>query len=102
MYTNRYNIIDQPNNIPKIIPYLKIKDKSTDKIIIWNKDKRLDRISFDYYGSPYYDWLIMQKNADKGMDEFEWNNGDTIIIPYPLEASIDQYRQAFEEYERLN
>lgn len=101
-YFNRYSIFNQNNNIPRIIPFLKIRTKSSDKTIIWNKEYRLYNISNDYYGTPYYDWLIAQKNVDKGMDEFEWQNGDTIIIPYPLEISKEQYIQAYEEYQRLN
>lgn len=101
-YFNRYSIFDQNNNIPNIIPFLKIRDKASDKIIIWNKEYRLDNISNDYYGTPYYDWLIAQKNVDKGMDEFEWQDGETIIIPYPLESSKEQYIQAYEEFRKLN
>lgn len=101
-YFNRYNIFEQNNNNPILIPFLKIKDKPSDKTIVWNKEYRLDKISNDYYGTPYYDWLIALKNVDKGMDEFEWSDGDTIIIPYPLEASKEQYIQAYEEYKRLN
>ena len=39
-YLNRYKILNENNNIPKIIPFIKIADKSSDKIIIWNKEKR--------------------------------------------------------------
>lgn len=101
-YLNRYKILNENNNIPKIIPFIKIADKSSDKIIIWNKEKRLDNVSFDYYGTPYFDWLITQKNAHLGMDEFEWEDGATVVIPYPLDISVEQYLAEYERYQQLN
>lgn len=101
-YFNRYKVFNQQNNIPTIVPFLKIADKPTDRVIIWGEGERLDNISDDYYGTPFFDWLIMQKNSHLGMDEFEWEYGSTVIIPYPLETSINQYVEAYERYRLLN
>lgn len=101
-YFNRYKIFPQQNNIPVIIPYLKMPDKASDRVIIWTAGERLDNISDSYYGTPFFDWLIMQKNAHLGLDEFEWEYGSTIIIPYPLETSINQYIEAYEKFKILN
>lgn len=101
-YFNRYKPFNQQNNTPVIVPYLKIPDKGSDRVIIWTENERLDNISDDYYGTPFFDWLIMQKNASLGMDEFEWEYGSTVIIPYPLETSLNQYIEAYERYKVLN
>lgn len=101
-YLNRYKILNENNNIPKIMPFIRIPDKSSDKIIIWNKERRLDNVSYDYYGTPYFDWLIAQKNAHLGLDEFEWQDGDTVIIPYPIDISIEQYLAEYKKIETLS
>lgn len=101
-YYNRYKPFKQKNNTPVIVPYLNISGKASDRIIIWTENERLDNISQDYYGTPFFDWLIMQKNAHLGMDEFEWEYGSTVIVPYPLETSLNQYIEVYERYKILN
>ena len=55
---------------------------------------RLDKISQQYYNTPYFGWLIMMANPEYG--GLEWNIPDNaiIVIPYPLNASIQDYNNA--------
>ena len=59
---------------------------------------RLDKISQDYYGSPYFGWLIMLANPEYG--GLEWNipNGALLAIPFPLTASIQDYEANLKKY----
>lgn len=99
-YFNRYSVFGDEPQI--LTPLIQLDNKSSDKTIVWQKTYRLHNISQDYYGTPFFDWLIMQKNIKNGMDEFEWAEGDTIIIPYPLNPSLDEYIEKYRIWQRLN
>lgn len=101
MSYNRYNRF-LVNGKYNIIPSVKIYNKSTDYMEIYNKDKsRLDLISYKYYGDPNYDWLIMMANPEYGSMEYNIPDGAILRIPFPLNTTIDNYNSAIDRYNTL-
>jgi hypothetical protein len=91
------------NGTVKPIPFIPIPTKETDKSKLWNSaNDRLDLISNDYYGHPFGDKLILLANADLGLDEFLWENGITIRIPFPYQQSLNQYIDNVNRYINLD
>ena len=93
-YYNRYNdfVI---NGEQTVVPYVTLPSKSTDKRYIYKiGQSRMDKISQQYYGTPYFGWLILQANEEYG--GLEWNIPDNsiIVIPYPLVSSLQDYNNA--------
>jgi hypothetical protein len=93
-YFNRYQqfLIDGEQTV---VPYVTLPRKSTDvKYIYRAQQTRLDKISQEYYNSPYFGWLIMLANPEFG--GLEWNIPDNaiIVVPYPLNASIQDYNNS--------
>jgi hypothetical protein len=86
----------------RILPHINIEDKPTDKTKIWNSEgDRLDIISNLYYNHPYGSQLILLKNKQFGLDEFEWDNGINITIPFPYNSSIQQFIEEVQTYLKL-
>jgi hypothetical protein len=97
-YYNRYSdfII---NGEQTVVPYVPLPIKSTDKRYIYKvSQSRLDKISQQYYGSPYFGWLIMAANPIFG--GLEWNimDGTILTIPFPLVASLQDYKNALNNH----
>jgi hypothetical protein len=97
-YYNRYSdfII---NGEQTVVPYVPLPIKSTDKRYIYKvSQSRLDKISQQYYGSPYFGWLIMAANPIFG--GLEWNimDGSILTIPFPLVASLQDYKNALNNH----
>jgi len=93
-YYNRYNnfVI---NGQQTVVPYVNITSKNTDKRYIYKVGQsRLDKISQQYYGSPYFGWLIMMANPVYGGQEWNINDGSILTIPFPLVASLQDYNNA--------
>lgn len=88
---DRYSIF-KANGKMEIVPFIEITKKGTDKYIIFNKKTmRLDRISYEYYDSPDYAWLIMQANPVYGSIENFIPDGVVLRIPYPLDETLNGY-----------
>jgi hypothetical protein len=51
-------------------------------------NKRPDLLSFDFYKSNHYDWIILQYNSIVDIDE-EFVTGATIVLPSYQKVSID-------------
>ena len=85
----------------EFIPSLTIPDKESDKIITWSKNFRLDNISLLYYNTPYYDFIIKIKNAHLGEDQYKWEDGESVIIPYPLNSTLTQLKEVFDIYKAI-
>lgn len=83
------------------IPSITIPNKTSDKTIIWNKNYKLYDLSSLYYNSPFYDFIIKIKNSDLGEDEYMWEEGQTVIIPYPLNTTISQLKESFDNYNKI-
>ena len=97
-YYNRYTQFSI-NGQSQTVPFVSIPSKTTDKKVIYKLGKsRMDKYSEEYYSSPYFGWLIMAANPQYG--GLEWNipDGRILIIPYPLVASLQDYKQAVENH----
>tara|TARA_R100000664_G_C2759820_1_gene150026 strand:+ start:2955 stop:3317 length:363 start_codon:yes stop_codon:yes gene_type:complete len=97
-YYNRYKqfIINGKN---KTVPFIRLRSKSSDKKVIYKVGKsRLDKISEEYYGTPYFGWLILQGNPDVGGLEWNIKDGRVLTVPYPLVASLQEYKQSVDDY----
>jgi hypothetical protein len=58
----------------------------------------LDKISQDYYNSPMFGWLILQANPSVGGLEFEIPDNMLLRIPFPLIASLQDYKKGVDLY----
>lgn len=95
---NRFRI----NGQVLVPPFVKIRPKSTDFFETYHRGiTRLDLVSYDYYGDPGYDWLILMANPDLGNLEFEIPDGALLRIPYPLDATIEGYNYDVNNYYKL-
>jgi hypothetical protein len=84
-YYNRYNNF-VVNGQQTVVPYVNLRSKSTDKRFIYKVGQsRLDKISQQYYGTPYFGWLIMMANP-------------ILTIPFPLVASLQDYNNALNNH----
>jgi hypothetical protein len=78
---------------------VQLPQKTTDKAYIYKVAKsRLDRVSQEYYGSPYFGWLILQANPQYGGLENYIYDGAILIIPFPLLPSLQDYKAAIENH----
>ena len=97
-YYNRYSDFNV-NGENLTIPFLKLPSLPTDKKTIYKTNSsRLDKISQQYYDSPYFGWLILQANPQVGGLEWNIKDGQVLIVPYPLVASLQNYKQAVDDY----
>lgn len=91
------------NGIIKIVPFIKIKPKTTDVMVKYEKGKtRLDLLSYKFYGDANYGWLILQANPKYGSMEFSIPDNADLVIPYPLDLTIKQYNSDIETYLNVN
>lgn len=98
---DRYSIF-KANGKMEIVPFIEIAKKGTDKYIIFNKKTmRLDRISYEYYDSPDYAWLIMQANPVYGSIENFIPDGVVLRIPYPLDETLNGYMNDIITYKEV-
>ena len=97
-YYNRYQDLIT-NGVQTIIPYVKIPPKSTDKVQIYRLGiTRLDKVSQNYYGSPFFGWLILQANPEFGGSEVNIPDNAILKIPFPLTASLLDYKTALQTH----
>lgn len=97
MEFDRYLMFRKGTKI-ETVPFGEIAKKTSDKYITYEKGKtRLDLVSYEYYGSSSYAWLIMQANAKYGSLEFRIPDGAELRIPFPLEASLSDYQKSLEK-----
>ncbi len=97
-YYNRYTDFNI-NGENLTVPYIKLPPKPSDKKVMYKVGQsRLDKISEQYYGTPYFGWLILQANPYVGGLEWDINDGQILIVPYPLVASLQSYKQAVDDY----
>jgi hypothetical protein len=98
LYFNRY-INFLINGEQTVVPFVKLPNKSSDKRYFYKTGvSRLDKISQDFYDSPFFGWLILQANPEFG--GLEWNipDGALLTIPFPLVASVQDYEAALNNY----
>ncbi len=85
MRYNRYETIK--DRFPK---FVKLKKNSTDKHVEWKEGDRLDLLSYKYYDSVDYFFLILYANPEY-LSEWDIPHDTIIRIPYPLERVLDEY-----------
>jgi hypothetical protein len=97
-YYNRYqNFLINGNQT--VVPYLKLPQRATDQRYLYVKNKsRLDKISYEKYGAPYFGWLIMTANPIFGGLESNIPDGTILIIPFPLVAALQDYKSALDTH----
>jgi hypothetical protein len=79
------------------VPYITLPQKVSDKVYIYRIGiSRLDKISQEYYGSPTFGWLIMMANPSFGGEEWNIPDGSVLTIPFPLIASLQDYKNQLE------
>lgn len=102
MAFDRYSQVRDGNEIG-LVPFVEIPVKNTDRYETYRKGlTRLDQLSYQYYDSPDYAWLIMQANPQYGSMEFAIPDGSELRIPYPLNSTLDDYQKGIETYKKLN
>lgn len=98
IYYNRYqNFVF--NGEQTVVPFVLLPSKTTDKRYIYKEGmSRLDKISQDYYGTPYFGWIIMQANPEFGGLESNIYDGALLTIPFPLITSLQDYKTSLDNY----
>lgn len=97
-YWNRYSQF-LINGEQTVVPYVQLPQKTTDKTFIYKVGRsRLDRVSQEFYDSPYFGWLILQANPQFGGLENNIFDGAILIIPFPLLPSLQDYKAALENH----
>jgi len=97
-YYNRYSdfII---NGEQTVVPFVYITPKVTDKNYIYKiAQSRLDKVSQEFYNSPYFSWLILQANPQFLGLENNIYDGAVLTIPFPLIASLQDYKSSLENH----
>ena len=95
---NRYNTF-LINGEQTVVPYVNLPSKTTDKRYIYKVGQsRMDKISQQYYGTPTFGWLILAANPMYGGLEQNIPDGTILIIPYPLTASLQDYKAALDTH----
>jgi hypothetical protein len=97
-YWNRYSEF-LINGEQTVVPYVPIAQKVTDKAYIYKvAQSRLDKVSQEYYGTPFFGWLILQANPQYSGMENNIFDGAILSIPYPLVTSLQDYKSAVEAH----
>jgi hypothetical protein len=97
-YYNRYqNFLI--NGQQTVVPFINISQRFTDQRYVYTKNKsRLDKISFEKYGAPYFGWLILIANPIYGGLETSIPDGSVLIIPFPLISALQAYKSALDTH----
>ena len=77
---------------------VKLTKKPSDLRISWKETKRLDKVSNNVYGSPFYGWLILLANPEYGGLEFDIPEGASLRVPFPLMESLQDYQTKVDNY----
>jgi hypothetical protein len=97
-YYDRYESFLKDGSF-RIVPGIELPIKGSDRYLQYNKSKhRLDVLSQEYYGTPLFSWLILQANPLLGSIEFEIPDNSYLRIPYPLLASLQDYKNGVDLY----
>jgi hypothetical protein len=97
-YYNRYDGFLIGGN-QTVVPFVKVPIKTTDKKYIYKVGmSRLDKVSQQYYNSPFFGWLIMAANPEFGGNEFVIPDGSILTVPFPLLSSLQDYNNALETH----
>ena len=97
-YYNRYNEF-VVNGDFIMVPSITLTPKSSDRKLVYKVGKtRLDKLSQQFYGSPYYGWLILQANPSYGGQEWNIPDNTIITLPFPLMSSLEEYKSKVDQH----
>jgi hypothetical protein len=97
-YYNRYQNFFV-NGQQTVVPYVTLPTRPSDQKYIYRTNRsRLDKISFEKYGSPYFGWLILMANPEFGGLETNIPDGTILAIPYPLLGALLDYKNAVDTH----
>ena len=97
-YYNRYQNFFV-NGQQTVVPYVSLPTRPSDQKYIYRTNRsRLDKISFEKYGSPYFGWLILMANPEFGGLETNIPDGTILAIPYPLLGALLDYKNAVDTH----
>lgn len=100
-YYDRYKMFKEGNKM-KIIPNIKLREKDSDKRVIYKLGStRLDVLSQKYYNNPYHGWLILLANPEFGGMEFNIPDNVVIRVPFPFKESLEDYYNAVKNHLKL-
>lgn len=98
LYYNRYQQFFV-NGEQTVVPFIPLPSKTTDQRYIYRTGiSRLDKVSQEYYGTPFFGWLILQANPEYSGLENNIFDGAVLNIPYPLVTSLQDYKSAVEAH----
>ena len=81
------------------VPFVDIPAKTSDKKFVYKVGvSRLDKVSQQYYRTPYFGWLILMANPLLGSIEFEIPDKAYLRIPFPLTDSLQDYKTGVDLY----
>ena len=91
-YYNRYQEF-LINGEQTVVPFVTLPTKGTDITYVYKMGvSRLDKLSQQFYGSPFFGWLILQANPQFGGLEWNISHNAIIRIPFPLVSSLQDYK----------
>ena len=97
-YFDRYKRVRNNGNC-RVLPFIEIPTYDTDLYVTFEKAvMRLDNLSYKYYSSPDYAWLIMLANPSLGSLEYLIQDGVRMRIPYPLDTALSRYENGVTTY----
>ena len=97
-YYNRYTDF-LINGEQTVVPFVYLPKKVTDKSYIYKVGRsRLDKVSQEFYNTPFFNWLILQANPQFGGLENSIYDGAILVIPFPLLPSLQDYKAALENH----
>jgi hypothetical protein len=97
---DRYAILKNSDGTIDTMPLVKLPQNASDKFEYWKEGfSRLDKISVKYYGSPYYDFLILLANPSFS-SEWDIPDGTLIRIPFSLNKIKADYEAALMAYKK--
>lgn len=83
----------------RVSPFINLPVYNTDLYVVFDKSKmRLDNLSYKYYSSPDYAWLILLANPQVGSLEYLIPDGERLRIPYPLDTALSRYDKEVNDY----
>lgn len=96
----RYELLKTDAGTYKQMPFVKIPNSNSDKYVEWRLgDSRYDKLSNKYYGSPFFDFLLVYANPEY-LSEFDIDDGTIIRIPFPLSNTLTIYENILKQNNR--
>lgn len=93
---DRYAMLKMGDGTLEPMPFIRLSENASDKFEYWNEGfSRMDKLSKKYYGSPFYDFLIMMANP-QFLNEFEIPDNSLIRIPFPLNRVKSEFQSKME------